>query len=75
MWERISTEILESHKGKLIGSLMGLLVALMVLRFGLLWTLFIVLCTFMGYHIGRRIDDNKETLLEIVDRYLPPGDR
>lgn len=75
MWDRLSSEILLSHRGKMIGALLGLLLALMIMRFGLLWTAFIVLCTFVGYHIGKRFDENKEGIIEIVERYLPPGDR
>ena len=75
MWERVAVEILAGHRGKLIGAVLGLVISLMVLRFGFWWTTFIVVSTFTGYHIGRRLDEGKETLLEIVDRYLPGNDR
>jgi uncharacterized membrane protein len=75
MWERFSEEILSNHRGKLIGSLLGLVIALAIIRLGFLWTVFAGILTFLGYSIGRRVDEQKENVLDIIDRYLPPGDR
>jgi hypothetical protein len=40
---------------------------------GLLWTLFLVLCVTVGYCVGRRLDEGKEDLMDVLDRLLPPG--
>lgn len=71
-WE-VWAEIISEHRGRILGALIGLLFGLMVLWVGLLWTLFIGLCVLAGYFVGRRLDENKEDLLEMLDRLLPPG--
>lgn len=75
LWERIASEILTNHKGKLYGTVLGLLVPLMIMRFGFFWTAFILASTYLGYRIGKRIDESQESLAEIIDKYLPPSDR
>ncbi|MDP2858042.1 MAG: DUF2273 domain-containing protein [Bacillota bacterium] len=66
-------DILENHRGKLLGSLIGLLVALLIMWVGFLWTLFVLACVLTGFWIGKRMDDSKENLVEVLDRILPPG--
>lgn len=66
-------EVLESHRGKLIGSVIGLLVALLIMWVGFLWSLFVMACVFVGFWIGKRMDDHKENLVDVLDRILPPG--
>jgi uncharacterized membrane protein len=75
LWEKISAELLSVHRGKFFGVILGLITGLAVMRFGFLWTAFIFVCTYVGYHIGKRVDENKENLVDIIERYLPPGDR
>lgn len=69
----LGREILEGHRGKLIGSLIGLLVALLIMWVGFLWALFVLVCVLVGFWIGKRMDDSKENLVEVLDRILPPG--
>lgn len=66
-------ELSERHRFKVLGGLGGLVFALLVIRFGLLWTLFITLSTGIGYWLGKRLDENPESLLELLERILPPG--
>ena len=75
LWEKLAAEILTNHRGKLYGTVLGLLVPLMIMRFGFFWTAFILACTYLGYRIGKRIDESQESLADIIDRYLPPSDR
>lgn len=74
MWNELLTELAQHHRFKIIGTLIGLLFALLVIRFGLLWTLFISLCAGVGYWIGKRLDDEPAGISEIIERLLPPGD-
>lgn len=67
MWQELLVEVLRYHRGKLTGALVGLLFALLVLAFGFLQTIFIALCMFIGYIIGKRIDDN-ESIREVMER-------
>ncbi len=75
VWERLFKELFENNRGKTVGSLIGLAVGLSIYKLGFLWTIFIAICVFVGYHIGRRMDEDKEGLMDILDRLLPPGQR
>jgi uncharacterized membrane protein len=68
-------ELAEHHRFKIIGGLAGFVLALMILRFGLLWTLFILLLTGVGYWIGKRLDEEPESIGSLIDRVIPPGRR
>jgi uncharacterized membrane protein len=68
-------DLAEHHRYKVIGGLGGFVFALLVIRFGFLWTLFILLCCGIGYWVGKRLDEEPETLMQILDRLLPPGGR
>lgn len=64
-------KILFRNKGKTIGTLLGFIIAILVLTIGFFKTLFIVLCTWLGYYIGKKTD-NQENIKEIIERILPP---
>ncbi|MEW6523126.1 MAG: DUF2273 domain-containing protein [Bacillota bacterium] len=66
-------EVMTRHRGKLTGSLLGLVLAVMIMRVGPWWTGFIALSVYVGYRLGKQVDDEKETLFEIIEKYLPPG--
>jgi len=68
-WERAFSQ----NRGRILGSLVGLGFALLVMNVGLLWTLFLALCVTVGYFVGRRLDEGKEDLMDVLDRLLPPG--
>jgi len=50
-------------------------VAVMIMRLGLLWTLFIAAVVVTGYLVGKHFDDEQDNLLEVLTRLLPPGRR
>lgn len=62
----------ENHKGEIIGAAIGALFAVLVIIIGFWRTTFIGLCTFIGYYIGRKFS-NKDELINLLDRILPPG--
>ena len=73
-WEWLR-ELAQNHRNKVIGGLGGLIFALLVIRFGFLWTVFILICCGIGYWVGKRLDDEPESLMQIFDRVFPPGGR
>ena len=73
-WEWLR-ELAQFHRNKVIGGLGGLVFALLIMRFGFLWTGFILLCCGTGYWVGKRLDEEPESLMQILDRILPPGGR
>lgn len=66
-FEKIVSEILQNHRGKFFGLLAGFIFGFMVISLGFLKTLFLTFCLYIGYIIGKRIDDN-ESLREVVER-------
>lgn len=67
-WE----EIWQRHSGKIIGAVIGLLIGILIIAFGFFRTLFVLFCAVAGYAIGKRIDE-REDIMDILDRLLPPG--
>ena len=68
----ILAEIWRAHSGKIVGVSIGLILGLLILAIGFFQALFVLFCMVVGYFIGKRIDD-KEDLMEILDKLLPPG--
>jgi uncharacterized membrane protein len=65
-------ELYNNHKYEIIGSIIGALFGIFVIIIGFWKAIFIGICTFAGYFIGRKLS-NKEELVEFLDRVLPPG--
>jgi uncharacterized membrane protein len=65
-------EIWRAHSGKITGVLIGFVLGLLILIIGFFQALFVMFCMVVGYFIGKRIDD-KEDLMDILDKLLPPG--
>lgn len=72
MLEDILQDIWNNYRGRLLCSLLGLFLGVMVLWLGFLQALFLLLCIILGFFIGYKLD-KKEDLLEWLDRLLPPG--
>ena len=61
---------IKNHKGKFFGGILGFLIAILVLNIGFFKTLFIVLCTWIGYYLGSK-SDNKENFKELIEKIIP----
>lgn len=72
MWKEILLDIFRNNRGKCIGAFIGLIIALSAISIGFFKTLFIVICILMGYYIGKKVD-NKESIIEVIERILPDG--
>jgi uncharacterized membrane protein len=59
VWEKLLVFVLEEHRGKAIGILLGLIASILFISFGFWKTLFIILCIVIGYFLGKSLDDNK----------------
>lgn len=62
---------LQNRKGRVTGAAIGLFFGISVMAIGLFWTLFIGACVVTGYFIGKRVDEEKEGLSEILEKYFP----
>lgn len=58
MLEKLFLILLTEHRGKVIGISMGLLASILFISFGFWKTVFIIFCIFIGYFIGKKIDEN-----------------
>jgi uncharacterized membrane protein len=67
-------DLLLKHKGKVIGSLLGFIFSIFVIVVGFFNTIFIMLCILGGLFIGSKLD-NKEDLVDILNRILPPNNK
>lgn len=57
-------EYTKSNKGKTFGILTGFLIAVFIIVLGFFKTIFIVLCSCLGYYIGKKID-NGDSLKDV----------
>jgi len=65
--ERRITEFFYEHWRKILGGVVGLIVALIFITFGFLSGLFIIICVGIGIYIGYRVD--KEGVDEFIDKF------
>ena len=72
MFSEILQNLWENYRGRLVGSLFGLIIGAMFLILGFFQTIFLLICITAGYLLGKRID-NKEDLMDVLDRLLPHG--
>jgi len=64
--------VFAKNQGKIIGAFIGLLFGILILVIGFFRTVVIVFFVFIGYYIGKKIDD-KEDLVEFLSKILPSG--
>ncbi len=59
------------YRGRIIGTVLGLFVALILVHYGLFKGVFILSLMTIGFVIGTRLDGD-ESLRELLERILPP---
>jgi len=64
-----------AHRGKTVGGFIGGVFAVMVMRYGFLWTMFIAICVGAGLWVGHYFDAAREDITDFIDRILPPERR
>jgi uncharacterized membrane protein len=70
VWKQVIIDLFNNNRGKCIGAFIGLIIGIFVLTIGFFKTLFLVICIFLGYYFGKKVD-NKESIIEIIERILP----
>lgn len=67
------TKFYSSHKGGVIGAVVGIIVAILILWLGFFNMLFIAILGGIGYYIGVALFQGKNFIRELIDRIIPPG--
>ncbi|MGE5398336.1 MAG: DUF2273 domain-containing protein [Chitinophagales bacterium] len=60
MWDKVFTYIMENHRGKAAGLILGLLAGILIISYGFWKAVFIVICVIAGFFFGKAIDDNTD---------------
>lgn len=65
-WDKLVSELLKYHRGKILGVFLGLVFGLLTACFGFWRAFFIAVCIIIGYEIGKKLDEHKsfKNLLE-----------
>lgn len=71
-WQQLFDQLKGRHPGT-VGAVIGLLLGLSLILFGLIKTLFLIALTGLGYFLGVRYFSNRETFRNLLDKLLPPG--
>lgn len=66
-------EFYVSHRGGVNGAAIGFAAAVFILIVGFFETLFIAICSGLGYYVGKRLSVDKEYIKNLLDKVLPPG--
>lgn len=66
MDEQSFLKFIKDNPGKILGGILGLLVAIIIVLFGFLRGLFILLCVSAGVYLGARAEKN-ESLSKILE--------
>lgn len=64
----------QNHRGKLVGTVLGIVIGASIMIFGFFKTVFILVCGLVGLFVGKRVDD-KDDFRDIIERIIPPGFR
>ncbi len=67
-------ELISNNKGKFFGALLGFLLGVVILIIGFFKTMFIFICTCIGYTLGSKSYKNIN-FRELLEKVLPPGGR
>lgn len=78
MWNRLEgggillkelVQELMPHKGKIFGSIFGLILGWLIIRYGVIRGLFVTLCVGIGFYLGNRYDARGD-ITDLIDRFL-----
>ncbi|WP_041274489.1 DUF2273 domain-containing protein [Desulforamulus reducens] len=58
MLYKLFQEIIENHRGKAVGAILGLAFGWFAISYGLFKALFVSLCVSIGYFVGKGVDQS-----------------
>ncbi|HAG09917.1 MAG TPA: hypothetical protein DCK76_00595 [Desulfotomaculum sp.] len=51
-------DFLSRHRGKATGIVIGLIFGWLVIKYGIIKSIFVAICMGIGYYVGKRLDEN-----------------
>lgn len=63
-------DILYENKGKLIGIVVGFFIGILIVSLGFIKAIFVLICTFIGFYVGKKKDE-REDFLGIIEKFIP----
>ncbi len=66
-------DMIKDRNAGLVGGGVAFLLALLLVIFGFLKTLFIIFMTLVGYFLGVKLFSDKEKMKDFMDKLIPPG--
>ncbi|NLM25675.1 MAG: DUF2273 domain-containing protein [Firmicutes bacterium] len=58
------------NKGKVFGTIIGLLVGWIIIKYGVLRGLFVFICVSIGFFVGNQYDKQEEDITSMINRFL-----
>jgi len=71
MLDKVIVYILTEHRGKTLGVTLGLLASILYINFGFWRTILVGVFIFVGYQIGKKLDDNTDLEFWMKDLFKP----
>ena len=66
-------DFIKDHNSGAVGAASGFLLAILLVVFGFLNTIFILTMAVIGYFIGVSVFGDREKIKNFLDKLLPPG--
>ena len=63
----------KNHYYEVTGGLIGLALGLSFVLFGIIKTIVLAVCIFLGLFVGRKLKADRNFVKNIIDKILPPG--
>lgn len=64
----------ENHRGKFLGTLLGMILGTSIMIFGFFKTVFVLFCGLIGLFVGKKVDD-QEDFKNFVEKIIPTNFR
>jgi len=55
------------------GAIIGLLIGLSLVFAGIIETVIIAACIFVGFYVGKKLREDRDFIRKLLDKILPPG--
>lgn len=72
-WSKLLFYVLENHRGKVIGVIIGLIFGICIVAGNFWAAVVIIICLLVGFYIGKKVDDRVD-FKQVVDKIFDKRD-